>query len=385
MTAHSEAAQEPIRLGLIGTGLAVKRLHWPALRKLRERYTIAAFCDRSRDAAARFAGDAGLPMDRYVADHQQLLARDDVEAVLITVPIPFLYQTAKDALEAGKHVICEKPPGVDEAQALQFVALGERFPDRVLLLAENMFYRDDLRLARRLLDGGAIGRLHLMGWRYAGQLIPREGQFSGTPWRQRPQYRGGALLDNGVHHVARIRLLCGDVTRVAALTQRANETIDAPSDLALTMEFASGAIGSYAASYKELPVPPEPNETRLYGTEGVLVLAGEQRTFTVTLHRPDVVPEVHRFSGIDNGYWAELRNFYEAVRCGAAIVGTVQQSVKNLLVVMRALDSAAQHQMLGVDAPALSAPPGVPFWTPHGTEDWHEGAPGEYVIERGER
>jgi predicted dehydrogenase len=375
---------EPIRLGLIGTGLAIERLHWPALRQLREAYTVVAFCDRSEPAARRFSTYSGLPMGEHTADHRRLLARQDVEAVLITLPIPLLYRATKAALEAGKHVVCEKPPGGDEGQALEFLALERRFGDRVLLLAENMFYRDDLRLARRLVDAGAIGRLHLMAWRHASQLVPRAGQFSGTPWRHQPQYRGGAHLDNGVHHVARMRLLCGEVTYVAGATQRANATIEAPSDLVLTIAFASGAIGSYAATYTELAVPPEANELRLYGTDGVLVLAGEHRHCLVTLHRSSEPPEVHRFSGIDNGYRNELRNFFEAVRYGEPLVGTLQQSVRNLLVVERGLDAAERRQTLTVDRPELTEPPGVRLWIPRGAEHWREGSLGEHTVEHPE-
>ena len=62
--------------------------------------------------------------------------------------------------------------------------------------------------------------------------------------------------------------------------------MDAPSDLALTL-FTGGAIGNYTASYPEIPVPPEPNDMRLYGTEGVLVLAGSESERRVTRSSSD--------------------------------------------------------------------------------------------------
>jgi hypothetical protein len=83
--------------------------------------------------------------------------------------------------------------------------------------------------------GLAVGKLH---W-------PALRRFTGTPWRQ---YRGG------VHHIAQIRLLCGDIARVHGAVQAANSTIDAPSDLV----FTGGAIGNYTASNPEIPAPPEP-------------------------------------------------------------------------------------------------------------------------------
>jgi len=207
---------EPIRLGLIGTGLAVEKLHWPALRRMPDRYVVTALADSSAEQAARFASAAGLTEAARSTDHHALLARDDVDAVLVSVPIPALYGIAADALAAGKHLLCEKPTGTGEEQAEAFLALPAAHPDRVIMVGENYFYRDDLRHARALLDDGVIGKPHLMSWRRAGQMLPREGRFAGTTWRQRPQYRGGVHLDAGVHDIAQIRMLCGDALQVHA-------------------------------------------------------------------------------------------------------------------------------------------------------------------------
>lgn len=376
----------PIRLGLLGTGLAARKLHWPALQRLSDRFTVVACYDRSREAMAGFAELTGLAPECFVDDREALLARDDVDAILVTLPIPELAAATGDALAAGKDVICEKPAGGDEQQARAFVEMVRAFPDRKVLLAENMFYRDDLRLARQLLDAGAVGRLHLVAWRFAMHWVPRAGQFSSTPWRHRPAYRGGALLDNGVHHAARLRLLCGEARTVSGLVQRANVTIDAPSDLALNLAFESGAIGSYAATHTDIPLPPESNETRLYGTSGTLVLSeqgppGGRKE--VRLYRADEPPQTHVFEGADNGHWAEWCNFADALQLGAPIVGTVEQSARNLLLVTRGMDSAELHRVMTLDAPWLEEAPGVPLWKPSGAGDWRGPTPGRYTVAHG--
>ncbi|MDQ7809468.1 Gfo/Idh/MocA family oxidoreductase [Amycolatopsis sp. A133] len=369
------SAIPPIRLGLIGTGLAVEKLHWPALRGLTDRYEVTAFTDPSAEQRRRFTGYSGIDPALATADRAALLAREDVDAVLISVPIPHLYEVARDALAAGKDVLCEKPAGVDAEQAAGFLALAAGHPDRTFVVGENIFFRDDLRYARALLDGGAIGRLHLMAWRHAGRMVPREGRFSGTPWRQRPQYRGGVHLDAGVHHIAQIRLLCGEIARVHGLVQAANSTIDAPSDLVLNLVFSGGAIGNYTASYPEIPVPPEPNEMRLYGTEGVLVLVETESERRVTRCSPDATTHTTVFRGIDNGYRAQLVDFADAVRFGARPVGSVAQSVANAMVVQRAFDSAERAAALALD-PVPGAGP-VPLWRPRGSAGLFDGLPGQ--------
>ena len=90
------SAIPPIRLGLIGTGLAVEKLHWPALHTLADRYVVTAFTDSSAEQGTRFARYSGTDPARATADRAALLARDDVDAVLISVPIPHLYEVARD-------------------------------------------------------------------------------------------------------------------------------------------------------------------------------------------------------------------------------------------------------------------------------------------------
>ena len=120
--------------------------------------------------------------------------------------------------------------------------------------------------------------------RTVSQLVPQEGEFSSTPWRQDAEYAGGPHLDGGVHHFAQIRLLCGDAQRVSGVIQDANSIFGGPSDLAMTLAFTSGAAGSYTASYPEYRVPEEPNDMRIYGTEGVMSIAGRS---TISVFRPD--------------------------------------------------------------------------------------------------
>ena len=357
---------QQIRLGIIGTGLAVEKLHWPALRQLTAQFRVTAFNNRSRANAERFADYSGTPMTAFVAEYRDLLDRDDVDAVLISLPISLNLPVTAAALAAGKHVICEKPAGANAEEGRAFVELTTRYPDLTVLIAENAFYRDDLRVARSLLDDGTIGRVHLAAWRQVSQLVPRAGEFSSTPWRHDPGYAGGPHLDAGVHHTAQIRLLLGDAVRVSAETQDANTTHGGPSDLTMSLRFVSGAAGSYTASYPEIPVPAEPNDLRLYGTEAVMTTGRGGSA----IHRPDGTVERYRVEGSDGGYYNEFLNFHEAVTGQAAVVATVAQSWRNMELILNGLDAAERGEVV-TTAPwpmELSAT-AVPLWRPAGASD----------------
>lgn len=362
---------EPIQLGIIGTGLAVEKLHWPALKRMPDRFRVAAFCDLERPIAEHFAGYSGVAMEEYTPDYHDLLRREDVDAVLISLPIPLNEPVTRAALEAGKDVICEKPSGANEAEGRAFVELAAH-PERTVLIAENWFYRDDLRLARSLLDEGRIGRVHLVTWRCITPLVPREGDFSGTPWRHRAEYEGGPHLDGGVHHIAQLRLLCGDVARLSGEIQDANAVFDGPSDLALSLRFVSGAAGSYAASYPELAGPPEPNELRLYGTEAAMTVGRGD----IRIHQPDGTVDAYRVEGADNGYYNEFLNFSEAVTEGAPVIGTVAQSYRNMEIVLRGIASAWEGRAMDIAPwPEPLSESAVPLWWPFGETDLFGGLP----------
>jgi len=350
----------PIRLGIIGTGLAVERLHWPSIRRLPDAYEVMAFANHTRPKAEHFASYSNQSMDGYVQDYHDLLRRDDIEAVLISLPIPMNYPVTQEALAAGKHVICEKPAGVDDAEGRKFIELERQYPDQAVLITENSFYRDDARYARKLIDDGALGRMHLVSWRVVGQLIPREGQFSSTPWRHNPGYAGGPHLDAGVHHTALLRLLAGDVDRVYGASQDANTTHGGPSDLVLATHYVNGAVGNYTASYPELEVPRETSDLMIYGTEGVLAVGRG----TVRLHRPGEPAVSFRTRQEDWGHYNAFVNFHEAVRYQEPVLGTVTQTFRNMQMVLDGLKSAETGSPVATDPwpGELSAEP-LALWT----------------------
>ena len=364
---------EPLRIGAIGAGLAMERLHWPALSRLRNHVNPTAFAEPNDDSAARFQGETGLPASARYADYHQMLDRADIDAVVILLPIPMLYEAAKASLEAGKHVFCEKPPGGDLTRAQEFLELERAHPDKILFVAENFFYRDDLRLARLHLDRGVIGRVHSMSWRISGQYVPRAGTFSSTPWRHQPGYRGGTHLDGGIHMMAAMRLLLGDVAKVHGLVQHANSQMGGPSTFVLNLAFANGTVGNYSAIHPEIVVPPDDTRLRIFGDAGTLTLTPpyvqESRGFDV--HDANCSAQswrVSRHSGdsLDGGYVNEWFDFVTAVRTGSSYVGTVSQSVMNMVPLLRGLDSAESggEVDLRTDSPLEISASSVPLWVP---------------------
>jgi len=108
---------KPIKLGIIGCGIAARNLHWPALQKLKDKFEITMVCNHSEPKARDFAEIVGgVP---YVLDYRKLLQSPAVEAVDIVLPIYLNYQVTGDALQAGKHTVVEKPLAANLPDAKQ--------------------------------------------------------------------------------------------------------------------------------------------------------------------------------------------------------------------------------------------------------------------------
>jgi len=150
-----------------------------------------------------------------------------------------------------------------------------------------------------------------------------------------------------------------------------------PSDMTLNMHFVSHVIGSYVGLHLPNPSPDEPNEMRLYGSEGVLIVGGGPgvRARSIRLARANGTVE-ERSVESDGGYLNEWINFHDALVHDEPIVRTIEQGFHNMLLVMRALDSAEEHRLIEiVEAPGGLCEMGVPLWRPRGARDLFEGLP----------
>ena len=113
---------DPIRLGLIGAGVFMRDDHVPALKALTDRFDGVAVYSRTRTSAEALQAHLPHPADIYT-DLDQLLARPDIEAVDIVLPIENLPWAVEKALAAGKHIISEKPITPDVATGRRMLEL----------------------------------------------------------------------------------------------------------------------------------------------------------------------------------------------------------------------------------------------------------------------
>ncbi|MEU7649340.1 Gfo/Idh/MocA family protein [Streptomyces huasconensis] len=194
----------PLRVGVLGASSIAARRTLPALREVPDT-AVTAIASREPEKARRFAADFDC---EAVHGYAQLLDRDDIDAVYVSVPNALHFSWTRAALEAGKHVLAEKPLTTEAADT---AALARLAHERGLVLRENIAFVHH-GLHRRVAALVAEGRL--------GELRHIEAAFCFPPLpahdvRYRPELGGGALLDAGIYPVRLAQYFLGDDLSVA--------------------------------------------------------------------------------------------------------------------------------------------------------------------------
>ena len=292
-----------MKLGIVGSGKIVQEfLPWLASCRA---FEVAALCStqRSADKAAALCAQYGVPL--HVTDYGQLLAAVDV----VYIALPNLLHTsyAKAALEAGRHVIVEKPlaPCASEAAALS--ALAHR-NGCFLFEAVTTQYLENYRKLRQLLP--RVGQVKLVQCNFSQYSSRYDGFCAGqTAPVFDPQQAGGALMDLGVYNVSYIVGLFGEPQQVhyAANLERGIDTSGI-----LTMDYRSFKAVSIAA--KDCAAPPR---YVIQGTRGYL-LQKSTANFCgpVTLHLNDGREEHFSLNGKRPRCAAEFEIIAHAIAAG---------------------------------------------------------------------
>ena len=123
-------------------------------RNFDELSELTWLCDASPDALERFT--ARYPRARATTDYDELLADDELDAVVVATPAVTHYELAKRALEAGKHVFVEKPLTMNAAEAEDVIAIAEA-SDRVLMPGHLLLYHPAVKKLKELIDAGELG------------------------------------------------------------------------------------------------------------------------------------------------------------------------------------------------------------------------------------
>ncbi len=218
---------------------------------------LVAVASRDGDRAAQYARANGIP--RAHAGYEALLEDPDVEAVYISLPNDGHVPWSRRALEAGKHVLCEKPLTRRAAEVDEVFDVAER-AGRFLVEAFFWRHHPQTRRLAELVRDGAIGELRLMRAVFSHNATPKPGDV-----RLQGDLDGGALMDVGCYCVSGMRLLAGEPAAVTAQQVVGGNGVDVR--FAGTLRW-DGIVGTLDCGLDL----PDRDELEVIGSEGTLFL-----------------------------------------------------------------------------------------------------------------
>ncbi len=325
---------QPLRIAFVGAGLFAQRAHLPVILNDPARYTLHTVYSRTLSTAQALAEQtpAAIP----TTDLDAVLANPEIDALLLAVPIHAMPALVRRALASGKHLLSEKPLATSLAEGRALVEMYRAQgleAGQVWVVAENWRYAPAIRRAADVLKQGAIGTPVMFHWAIHAGLSPERPEYH-TAWRRDGSHPGGLMLDGGVHFVAGLRMVLGDIDSIQAHQHHARADLPAPDTLTATLRMVNGLVGTFAVTYA-VGVPWMTSLT-IAGTEGTLQVNRD----TYALYQSDTITEQADSAG--DGVAAEWAAFTDIIRAGKPSLAHLYDALQDLALV-EALLSAAHH------------------------------------------
>ncbi|HEY0812909.1 MAG TPA: Gfo/Idh/MocA family oxidoreductase [Pseudonocardia sp.] len=339
-----------LRFAVVGAGV-IGKVHAKALSELPELAELVTVVDVDAARAAALADQYGVAA---ATDLDAVLQREDVDAVCVCTPSGLHADGAVAALEAGKHVVVEKPLDVSLAAADRVIDAEKRSGKTVAVISQHRFDKSTEKLLKAVRDGhlGTItSAIASHAW-WRGQSYYDSGDWRGT-WALDG---GGAVMNQTVHTINLLVTAVGTPVEVFAYTAcLAHERIEVEDTAVAVVKFASGALGiihGTTAAYPGLDA-----SLRVLGSKGSAVISDDELVF---FHEnTDAAPEIERSEAmgvnqvtdddklepedlaLGRAHRRQLADFVEAVTQGRPPrVGTADAR-RSLAVILAMYESAA--------------------------------------------
>jgi len=255
---------DKLRIGVLGTGIIIRDFHMLCLQG-HPRAQVMAAANLHRESLGRLVRQFSIP--KAYTSFEEMASDPDIDAVVIGLPNALHAPVTVQMLEAGKHVLCEKPMATSVAEGERMIAAAER-SGRTLMIAHMWRYDREIRWLHDLVKEGTLGRIfkaksHAI-WLYEG---PPPGS-----WFVSEEMAGfGALADMGVHSLDTLRYVLGGARPLkvfASVGTYLRDDIEVDDTGTLLIEFEGGTHALVEAGWNHLYADGLEGYTQVYGTKG---------------------------------------------------------------------------------------------------------------------
>jgi UDP-N-acetylglucosamine 3-dehydrogenase len=343
-----------LKVGVIGCGSIAKYRHLPEY-KLNKNVEIVAVCDIIAERAEKMAEEYGA---QAFSDYKEVLKLEDIDAISVCLPNYLHAPVSIDALNAGKHVICEKPMATSKEEAEAMINAAKR-NDKKLMIAHNQRFVASHQKAKEIIESGKLGKIYSFkttfghpgpeGWSVDG---------AGSWFFNKEKAFIGAMGDLGVHKADLMRYLLGEFTEVGAFIEtNAKQNTDVDDNAVCILRTESGIIGTLAASWAYMSGGD--NSTIIYGEKGTLRLEAdpeyslieEYRDGSVVYHKLDKI-QTNEEGGQSTSH--VINHFVDCIVENKEPLINGEEGMKSLQIILAALESKETKQIVSLQKQEVS-------------------------------
>jgi len=300
-------AGKKVRVAIIGAGAIAQRLHIPEFLKCEDAQLIA-IAEVDKRKARKVAQEFQIP--RIYTDWQELLEKERPDAVSVCLPNYLHAEVTIKSLEAGAHVLVEKPMATTVRETDAMVEASRR-NKRLLMVSQNMRFASASEVAKQIMEKKMIGQVNTVcAW--VGHGGPEYWEPNAKWFFELDKACGGALADLGIHAIDLVRyLMPTDIVEVFAYRATLEKKIPLEDNAAFIFKFSSGAIGVLGASWT---LKPGKFSVEIHGTKGSLTLDPWANKLKVYLASPPswlnpIIPP-------ESKYGSPMRYFIHCIKKG---------------------------------------------------------------------
>jgi len=322
----------PLRIGIVGLG----KMGGIRAESIRKNENTILVCGTDPNPPVKGFEDITILPDYHA------VIKSDIDAVFVCSPNRFIPDIATEALDAGKHVFCEKPPGRNMDDIQQIIEAEKRNPQLTLKIGFNHRYHYGIIEAKKIVDSGKYGKILWM----RGVYGKAEGSGNPKEWRLNPALSGGGILyDQGIHMLDLFRHFCGEFSEIKSMCTTAYWDFELEDNVFALLRDDQGRIAQLHSSFTQwkhrftleifmedgyVIIDGMPSGTRSYRDEWII--QGRKHT-GFAIGNP---PEEKTFCNTDPSWDNELVEFVDCIQNSKPVkYGTSYDAYKTMELVFK--------------------------------------------------
>lgn len=329
----SPKSADKFRIAIVGSG-RIAQSYLAAFKTSNELELVALVDTNAENLKAAIEA---FPCHGY-SDHRAMLEKEKPDGVVVCTPPSLHPDVAVDCLNAGAHVLCEKPMAIRSEDVVRMQAAAQA-NGRQLMMASKFRYVKDIAKARSLIQAGILG-----------QVVHFENTFStwldvSRRWNSDPAVAGGGvLIDNGTHSVDIARYMLGPIQHVLAVHGPQIQPLKVEDTSHLVFRNVHGVVGAVDVSWS---LPKEKSEyIEVFGTEGILQIGWKTSRYRQV--RSSEWVQFGTGYNKQDAFESQIRNFIASSRGSEAPLITGDDALASVRVIEAAYASAAKNAWVEV-------------------------------------